>query len=68
MLRQFFRTLPYELEEAAKHRRLQPPGDLVEIILPLSGPALSTLALITSFVDVISASVESAGPTAAARS
>ncbi len=49
LLRQFFQTLPLDLDEAAKldgagHFRIYR-----EIILPLSGPALATLAVI-SFV------------------
>ena len=47
MLRQFFRTLPIELEEAARIDGCSRLGVLVKIVLPLSGPALSTLALIT---------------------
>jgi multiple sugar transport system permease protein len=47
MLRQFFRTLPVELEEAARIDGCSRLGVLVKIVLPLSGPALSTLALIT---------------------
>jgi multiple sugar transport system permease protein len=47
MLRQFFLTLPKELEEAA---RLDGAGHwtiFTRIILPLSGPALATLAVFT---------------------
>jgi multiple sugar transport system permease protein len=47
MLRQFFRTLPIELEEAARIDGCSRLGVLFKIVLPLSGPALSTLALIT---------------------
>ena len=47
MLRQFFRTLPIELEEAARIDGCSRLGVLVKIVLPLSYPALSTLALIT---------------------
>ena len=46
MLRQFFRTLPVELEEAARIDGCSRLGVLVKIVLPLSAPALSTLALI----------------------
>ncbi|HUA42439.1 MAG TPA: carbohydrate ABC transporter permease [Streptosporangiaceae bacterium] len=49
-LRQFFRTLPIEYEEAA---RVDGANRLVvfwRIVLPLSGPALSTLAALT-FLD-----------------
>ena len=44
MLRQFFRTLPVELEEAARIDGTSRLGVLVKIVLPLSLPALSTLA------------------------
>jgi len=50
LLRQFFLSLPKELEEAA---RLDGAGEwtiFVRIVLPLSRPALATLALF-SFVD-----------------
>jgi multiple sugar transport system permease protein len=46
MLRQFFRTLPIELEEAARIDGCSRLGVLAKIVLPLSLPALSTLALI----------------------
>ncbi len=47
LLRQFFQTLPFDLDEAAKldgagHFRIYR-----DIILPLSGPALATLAVIS---------------------
>jgi len=47
MLRQFFLTLPVELEEAARIDGASRLGVLVKIVLPLSGPALATLAVIT---------------------
>lgn len=47
MLRQFFRTLPIELEEAARIDGCSRLGVLFKIVLPLSGPALATLAVIT---------------------
>ncbi|HWO89014.1 MAG TPA: carbohydrate ABC transporter permease [Gemmatimonadales bacterium] len=50
LMRQFFLTIPRELEEAA---RLDGAGEwtvFTRIVLPLSGPALATLALF-SFVD-----------------
>lgn len=47
MLRQFFRTLPIELEEAARIDGATRLGILFKIVLPLSGPALATLAVIT---------------------
>jgi multiple sugar transport system permease protein len=47
MMRQFFRTLPIELEEAARIDGASRLGVLVRIVLPLSTPALATLAVIT---------------------
>jgi multiple sugar transport system permease protein len=47
MLRQFFLTLPIELEEAARIDGASRLGVLMKIVLPLSGPALATLAVIT---------------------
>jgi multiple sugar transport system permease protein len=47
MMRQFFRTLPIELEEAARIDGASRLGVLFKIVLPLSGPALATLAVIT---------------------
>jgi multiple sugar transport system permease protein len=47
LLRQFFRTLPIELEEAARIDGCSRIGVLFKIVLPLSGPALATLAVIT---------------------
>ncbi len=47
MLRQFFLTLPVELEEAARIDGATRLGVLLKIVLPLSGPALATLAVIT---------------------
>ncbi len=49
-LRQFFRTLPVEYEEAARVDGASRLKVLWRIVLPLSGPALSTLAALT-FVD-----------------
>jgi multiple sugar transport system permease protein len=46
MLRQFFRTLPIELEEAARLDGTSRLGILFKIVLPLSLPALATLAII----------------------
>ena len=46
MLRQFFRTLPIELEEAARIDGTSRLGVLFKIVLPLSLPALATLAVI----------------------
>ena len=47
LMRQFFRTLPVELEEAARIDGCSRLGTLVRVVLPLSGPALATLAVIT---------------------
>jgi multiple sugar transport system permease protein len=47
MLRQFFRTLPVELEEAARIDGASRLGILFKIVLPLSAPALATLGVIT---------------------
>jgi multiple sugar transport system permease protein len=47
LMRQFFRTLPIELEEAGRIDGCSRLGTLVRIVLPLSGPALATLAVIT---------------------
>ncbi len=46
LLRQFFRTLPVELEEAARIDGASRLGILFKIVLPLSGPALATLAVV----------------------
>jgi multiple sugar transport system permease protein len=47
MMRQFFRTLPIELEEAARIDGASRLGVLVRVVVPLSAPALATLAVIT---------------------
>jgi multiple sugar transport system permease protein len=47
LMRQFFRTLPIDLEEAARIDGCSRLGTLFRIVLPLSGPALATLAVIT---------------------
>lgn len=47
LLRQFFRSLPVELEEAAMIDGASRLGVLFKIVLPLSGPVLATLAVIT---------------------
>jgi multiple sugar transport system permease protein len=49
-LRQFFRTLPLEYEEAARVDGASRLTVLWKVVLPLSGPALSTLAALT-FLD-----------------
>jgi len=45
LLRQFFMTIPIELEEAARIDGLGPFAILLRIILPLTLPALTTLAI-----------------------
>lgn len=45
LLRQFFLSIPSELEEAAKIDGASYPRIWATIIMPLSGPALSTLAV-----------------------
>jgi multiple sugar transport system permease protein len=47
LMRQFFRTLPIDLEEAARIDGCSRLGTLFRVVLPLSGPALATLAVIT---------------------
>jgi multiple sugar transport system permease protein len=47
LFRQFFRTLPVELEEAARIDGASRIGVLFKIVLPLSGPAIATVAVIT---------------------
>jgi multiple sugar transport system permease protein len=49
-LRQFFRTLPIEYEEAARVDGASRLTVLWRVVLPLSGPALATLAALT-FLD-----------------
>ena len=46
MLRQFFRTLPIELEEAARIDGCSRLGVLFRIVMPLSMPALATLGIV----------------------
>jgi multiple sugar transport system permease protein len=46
-LRQFFLTIPVELEDAARVDGTSRLGVLMKIVLPLSLPALSTLAALT---------------------
>jgi len=47
LLRQFFRTLPIDLEEAARIDGCTRLGVLMRVVLPLSMPALATLAIVT---------------------
>jgi multiple sugar transport system permease protein len=47
LLRQFFLTIPRELEEAARLDGCGPIGILWHVIVPLSRPALATLAIFT---------------------
>ncbi len=45
LLRQFFKTIPTELEDAAKIDGAGHYSIFTQVILPLSGPALATLAI-----------------------
>ncbi|MGZ6545919.1 MAG: carbohydrate ABC transporter permease [Actinomycetota bacterium] len=47
LLRQFFRSRPIELEEAARIDGATRLGVLFKIVLPLSGPVLATVAVVT---------------------
>jgi multiple sugar transport system permease protein len=47
LLRQFFRTLPVDLEEAARIDGCTRLGVLFRVVLPLSLPALATLGIVT---------------------
>ena len=47
LLRQFFRTLPIDLEEAARIDGCSRLGVLFRVVLPLSMPALATLGIVT---------------------
>jgi len=48
LLRQFFRTIPFELSEAARIDGCSEWGIFRQVILPLCKPALSVVALLTS--------------------
>ncbi|MGH1525204.1 carbohydrate ABC transporter permease [Leifsonia sp. L25] len=45
LLRQFFRTIPRDFEEAARLDGLGPFGVLIRIVLPLTLPVLTTVAI-----------------------
>ena len=47
LMRQFFRTIPYELEEAARVDGAGPARTFLRIVLPLARPALAVLAVFT---------------------
>jgi multiple sugar transport system permease protein len=47
LLRQFFRTIPTELDEAAKIDGASWLGIFWRVVLPLTGPAVTTVALFT---------------------
>ena len=47
LMRQFFLSLPKELEEAARLDGCSPLGTLWRVVLPLAKPALATLAIFT---------------------
>ncbi|TDD63953.1 carbohydrate ABC transporter permease [Jiangella aurantiaca] len=47
LMRQFFRGIPYELEEAARVDGAGPVRTFLRIILPLTGSALAVLAVFT---------------------
>jgi len=47
LMRQFFRNIPYELEEAARVDGAGPARTFLRIVLPLARPALAVLAVFT---------------------
>ena len=47
LLRQFFRTIPRDLDEAAMLDGASPPRILWDVVIPLSRPALITVAIFT---------------------
>jgi len=47
LMRQFFRSIPYELEEAARVDGAGPVRTFLRIVLPLASPALAVLAVFT---------------------
>jgi multiple sugar transport system permease protein len=48
MMRQFFKTIPMELSDAARIDGLREFGIYSRIILPLSKPAIASLTIFTS--------------------
>ncbi len=51
LMRQFFKTLPYELEEAARMDGATSFRILYQIMVPLSKPALATVAVFSVFAN-----------------
>jgi multiple sugar transport system permease protein len=49
LLRQYFSTIPTELEDAARIDGCSRIGTFFRIIVPLSRPAFATLAIFSSF-------------------
>ncbi|WP_435742494.1 carbohydrate ABC transporter permease [Microbacterium sp. PMB16] len=47
LMRQFFRGIPFELEEAARVDGAGPVRTFLRIVLPLAGPAVAVLAVFT---------------------
>ena len=47
MLRQFFRTIPYELSDAARIDGASEFGIFLRIMVPLSAPALTVVAILS---------------------
>jgi multiple sugar transport system permease protein len=47
IVRQFFLTIPHELDEAAKIDGCSPPMIFWKIMMPLAKPALATLSIFT---------------------
>jgi multiple sugar transport system permease protein len=47
LLRQFFRTIPYELSDAARIDGASEFGIFLRIMVPLSGPALTVVAILS---------------------
>ena len=51
LMRQFFLTIPRDLDEAAKIDGCTPPGIFLRICLPMAGSTLATLAIF-SFMGI----------------